>query len=55
MGLSSLGLSDATLQTFAAALQGVVTAGMVSALPSPSPVSPWGKVARLSLMHLRFV
>ena len=54
MGLSVLGLSDATLQAFAEDLQGVVTVGIVSALPSPSPAFPGGKVARLSLLHLRF-
>ena len=54
IGLDALGLSDATLQAFTAAMQGVVTAGVVSALPSPSPAAPGGKVARLSLLHLRF-
>ena len=54
MGLYALGLSDATLQAFAAALQGVVTARMVSALPSPLPVAPGGKVACLSLFHFHF-
>ena len=54
-GIAALGLSDATLKTSAEDLQGVVTAGLASALPSPSPASPGGKVARLSLMHLRFV
>ena len=55
MGLAALGLSDATLQEFAAAMQSVVTAGVVSALRSLSPTAPGGKVARLSLLHLRFV
>ena len=54
MGLAALGLPDATLQAFTAALQGVVTAGVVSALLSPSPAAPGGKMARLSLLHLRF-
>ena len=53
-GLASLGLSYATLQAFSAALQGVVTAGVVSSLPSPAPATPEGKVTRLSLLHLRF-
>ena len=53
-GLAVLGLSDATLQAFVAAMQSVVTAGVVSALPSPSPDALGGKVARLSLLHLRF-
>ena len=52
--LFALGLSDTTLQEFAAVLQGVVTAGVVSALPYPSPAAPWGKVAQLSLLHLLF-
>ena len=54
MGLAALGLSDATLQAFAAALQGVVTARLFSALPCPSPAAPGGKVAPLSLLHLCF-
>ena len=51
---AALGLSDATLQAFAATLQGVVTAGIVSNLPSPSTSAPGGKVACLSLLHLQF-
>ena len=39
MGLAALGLSNATLQALAAALQRVVMAGMVSALLSPTPVA----------------
>ena len=54
MGLAAIGLLDATLQAFAAALQGMVTAGVVSALPSPSPAAPGVKVARISFVHLRF-
>ena len=54
MGLAALGLLDATLQAFVAALHGVVTAGVVSALPSLLPAAPGGKVACLSLLHLRF-
>ena len=54
MGLAALGLFDSTLQAFAAALQGVVTAGIVSELPYPSPAAPGGYVACLSLLHLRF-
>ena len=54
MGLAALSLLDATLQAFAAALQGVVTAGVVSALPSPLSGAPGGNVARHSLLHLRF-
>ena len=55
MGLAVLDLLDATSQAFAAALQGVVMAGVVSALPYPSPAAPEEKVARLFLLHLRFV
>ena len=54
MGLAALGLLDATLQAFAAALQGVVTAGVVSSLPSPPPSVPGRKVTCLSLLHLHF-
>ena len=53
-GLTALGLLNATLQAYVAALQGVVTAGVVLALPSPSTAAPVGKVARLSLLHLLF-
>ena len=55
MGLATLSLLDATLQAFSASLQGVVTAGVVSVLPSPSPATPRGKFARLSLLHLHFL
>ena len=54
MGLAVVGLLGATLQAFAAALQGVATAGVVSDLPFTSPAAPGGKVACLSLLHLRF-
>ena len=53
MGLAALGLLDATLQEFAAALQGVVTAGVVLDLHTPSPAAPGVKVPRISLLHLR--
>ena len=53
-GLAALSLSDATLQAFAAAMQSVVTADVVSAHPSPSQATLGGRVARLSLLHLRF-
>ena len=53
-GPRCFGLLDATLQAFAAALQGVVTSGIVSALPSPLPSAPGGKVACISLLHLSF-
>ena len=49
MGRAVIGLSDATLQAFVAALQVVV-----SAVPSPLPAAPGVKVACLSLFHLRF-
>ena len=35
-------------------MQGVLTAGVVLALPSPSPSAPRGKMARLSLLYLHF-
>ena len=54
MGLAVLDLLDATSQAFAAALQGVVMAGVVSALPYPSPAAPQGKFARLFLLYLCF-
>ena len=53
-GLAALGLSDSGLDAFAAALQGVVAAGVSAALPSPSQSGPMRKVATLSLLYLRF-
>ena len=55
MSLSSLGLSDAAIHAFAAALQGVLTEEVGAELPSPYPAAPTWKVAALSLLHLRFV
>ena len=53
-GLADLGLSDSAIHALAAALQGVVVAGVTVALPSPVPSGPTGKVATLSLLHLHF-
>ena len=53
-GLGSLGLSNATIQAFVAALQRVVAAGVVSELPFPSPAAPVVKVAHIYLTHIRF-
>ena len=53
-GLATLGLLDATVHAFAAALQGVVTAGVEVPLPPPSNSAPSGRVAVLSLLHLCF-
>ena len=50
-----LGLSKATIQPILAAMQGVVATGVVVTLPSLSLSAPAGKVATLSLLHLRFV
>ena len=52
-GLASLGLSDSALHAFAAALKVVMAAGVSAAVPSPSPSAPTGKVATLSVLHLR--
>ena len=52
--LADLGLSYSALHAFAAALQGVVVAGVRAAVSSPAPSSPMGKVATLYLIHLRF-
>ena len=35
-------------------MQSEVTAGVVTALPSPLPAAPGGEVARLSFLHLHF-
>ena len=53
-GLADLCLSDFALHSFAAALQGVATEGVTAAFPSPALSGPTGKVATLSLLHLRF-
>ena len=52
--MANLCLPDATLQAFTAALQGVVTTGVLLALLSPAPSAPVGKVDLLSLIHLQF-
>ena len=49
-----LRLLDTMVHTFASALQGVVAVGVGAALPSPSPSAPLGRVAVISLLHLRF-
>ena len=49
-----LGISDATVHALADAMQGVVEEGVGAALPTPSPRSPLGRVAALSILHLRF-
>ena len=43
------------MHALAAPLQGVVANWVAAALPSPAPAGPTGKVATLSLLHLRFV
>ena len=53
-GLSALDLSDSSLHTFTAAMQGMVAAGFSMEVPSPAPSAPMGKIATLSLLHLRF-
>ena len=53
-GLASLGLLGTTLQLFVSGMQGVVTAGVVSSLPSPAPSAPAVNVAHLSLLYLCF-
>ena len=52
-GLATLEISDTVVHAFAAALQGVATAGVGTALPSPSPAAPAGRVVTLSILHLR--
>ena len=49
-----LGLSDSALHAFALALQGGVAAGVSAEVPPPFLSIPTGKVATLSLLHLRF-
>ena len=52
--LAALGLSDYALHSFTAALQGVVVSGVSVAVPFSALSAPTGKVATLSLVHLRF-
>ena len=52
--MGALGLLDATIHSFLVVMQGMVEAGVVEALPSPSPSAPDGKVATPLLMHLHF-
>ena len=54
-GLAALGLTESAVHALAEALQGVVANGVAAALPSPALSGPTGKVATLSLLHLRFV
>ena len=54
-GLGALGISDSALHAIAVAMQGVVANGVAAALPSPVPSGTTGKVATLSLLHLRFL
>ena len=50
-----LGLTDSAIHAIAVALQGGVANGVAAKLPSPALAGPTGKVATLSLLHLRFV
>ena len=52
-GLTALGLSDFALNAFTLYLQGVVATGVSTAVPSPALYVPTGKVAKISLLHLR--
>ena len=54
MVLAALGLSNSALHAFAAALQGVVAAGVSMLVPFPSLSAPTGEVATLSLLYLCF-
>ena len=53
-GLADLCLSESALHAFAVTMQGVVAAEVSAAGPPPAPSGPTGKVATLSLLHLRF-
>ena len=53
-GLVDLGLLDSALHDFTSALQGVVAAGVSSAVTSPPQSAPVGKVATLYLLHICF-
>ena len=50
-----MGLTESAVHALAVSLLGVVANGVAAALPSPAPSGPTGKVATLSLLHLRFV
>ena len=53
-GLAALGLSNSTLHDFTEDLQGMVEARVSAEVPSPYLSAPTGKIAALSLLHLRF-
>ena len=53
-GIAALGISGSSLHAFAAALQGVVAAGVSAAVLSPSQSIMTRKVTTLSLIQLRF-
>ena len=53
-GITPFRISDAVVQAFTAKLQGVAAEGVGSYLPSPSTATLIGRVADLSLLHLRF-
>ena len=53
-GLAALGLSDSALYSFPASLQVMVATAVSAAVLSSALSSPTGKVATLSLLHLRF-
>ena len=53
-GFLDLEISNDTVYACAAALKTVVEEGVGAALPSPSPTTPSGRVAALSLLQLRY-
>ena len=54
-GLAAFGISHSGFTSFVNMLQGVMDVGVGSSLLSLSPGIPEGRVAALSLLHLRFV
>ena len=53
-GMGYLGISNAAIHTFVAALQVAGMAVIRVALASPSPATPSGRVEALFLLHLHF-
>ena len=49
-GIADFDLSDASVHSFAAVLQGVVMTVVGGSIPSPSPVTHTGKVLDLTLL-----
>ena len=55
MWMRDLGLSESIIHAFTDMLQGVVAAGLVVTLPSPSLATPKRRFTNLLILHLTFM